>query len=144
MSYKFINKNYIQDNEYVKNYKVIVPKSNGNGDFGEVLSSPIVMGPNEVSTDTFLSVGPVVSMDEANAILKYLKSKFLRSLLGVKKVTQDNPRSVWQLIPMQDFTDTSDIDWSQSINEIDHQLYKKYHLTYDEIKFIEDNVQAME
>lgn len=143
-SYKFINKNYIQDNEYVKNYKVIVPKSNGNGDFGEVLSSPIVMGPNEVSTDTFLSVGPVVSMDEANAILKYLKSKFLRSLLGVKKVTQDNPRSVWQLIPMQDFTDTSDIDWSQSINEIDHQLYKKYHLTYDEIKFIEDNVQEME
>ena len=46
-------------------------------------------------------------------------------------------------VPLQDFTEKSDIDWSKSISEIDKQLYKKYQLSNEEIKFIEDNVQPM-
>ena len=65
-------------------------------------------------------------------------------MLGVKKATQDNPRSVWSLIPLQDFTTNSDINWSKSIHEIDLQLYKKYGLTDDEINFIETHVKEME
>ena len=45
---------------------------------------------------------------------------------------------------MQDFTASSDIDWSKSISEIDQQLYAKYGLDADEIAFIEDNVKPME
>ena len=77
-------------------------------------------------------------------MLKYLKSKFARAMLGLLKVTQDNARPVWLHVPIQDFTVASDIDWSKSIPEIDQQLYAKYGLDADEIAFIEDNVKPME
>jgi hypothetical protein len=51
---------------------------------------------------------------------------------------------VWKYVPLQDFTENSDIDWSKSVEEIDQQLYKKYGLTPDEIKFIETHVKEME
>ena len=74
---------------------------------------------------------------------KYLKTKIARALLGVKKATQHNPKSVWKYVPLQDFTSSSDIDWSKSIHEIDLQLYKKYGLNQEEIDFIEKNVKEM-
>ena len=46
-------------------------------------------------------------------------------------------------VPLQDFTDESDIDWSKSIPEIDQQLYRKYRLEDDEIEFIESHVKEM-
>lgn len=64
-------------------------------------------------------------------------------MIGVKKVTQDNPRSVWCYVPLQDFTAHSDIDWSKSVAEIDRQLYRKYDLIADEIEFIETHVKEM-
>ena len=65
-------------------------------------------------------------------------------MLGILKVTQHNDRATWRLVPIQDFTSNSDIDWSKSISEIDQQLYKKYDLSPDEINFIETKVQEME
>ena len=64
--------------------------------------------------------------------------------MGVLKITQDNPPSTWRKVPLQDFTPNSDIDWSQSIENIDQQLYKKYNLSQDEIDFIESKVRAMD
>ena len=75
--------------------------------------------------------------------MKYIKSKFARVILGVLKVTQDNDRGVWKLIPLQDFTTSSDIDWSKSIHDIDLQLYRKYGLDEKEIEFIETHVKEM-
>ena len=72
-----------------------------------------------------------------------METKFTRSLLDVLKVTQDNDRGVWKLIPIQDFTPSSDIDWSKSIHDIDLQLYRKYGLDEDEINFIETHVKEM-
>ena len=65
-------------------------------------------------------------------------------MVSIKKKTQDNPRDVFQFVPLQDFTSTSDIDWSQSIADIDRQLYAKYGLTDDEIAFIEKMIKPME
>lgn len=47
-------------------------------------------------------------------------------------------------MPLQDFTNASDINWSKSISEIDQQLYAKYRLSDDEIEFIETNVKPMD
>lgn len=95
-------------------------------------------------TVTFLSIGKYETVYEAEATLKYIKSKFSRTLLGALKVTQDNPRETWSYVPMQDFTDNSDIDWSKSVHEIDLQLYKKYGLSDEEITFIESKVKPMD
>ena len=65
-------------------------------------------------------------------------------MLGVLKVTQDNNTDVWKFVPLQDFTSTSDINWNQSISDIDRQLYAKYGLSDDEIAFIEKMIKPME
>ena len=65
-------------------------------------------------------------------------------MLSVLKVDQHNERDTWQKIPLQDFTSSSDIDWSKSIAEIDKQLYAKYGLDEKEIDFIESKVKPME
>ena len=76
-------------------------------------------------------------------MLKYIKSRFCRVMLGILKITQDNPSSTWRYVPIQDFTSSSDIDWSKSIAEIDRQLYAKYGLSDEEINFIETHVKEM-
>ena len=77
------------------------------------------------------------------AALKYVKSKFARTLLGILKVTQDNSKETWRFVPLQDFTSNSEIDWSKSVSEIDQQLYVKYGLSEDEISFIESMIKPM-
>lgn len=45
--------------------------------------------------------------------------------------------------PLQDFTPSSDIDWSKSIAEIDEQLFDKYGLDEQERNFIRTKVKEM-
>lgn len=130
-------------------YKVLVPAANGSGAIGEILSTPVigqpVIGQPVIGhTQSFISVGAFETENEAVALLKYIKSKFARVMLGVLKVTQHNPASTWRFVPLQDFTEDSDIDWSKSIPEIDQQLYVKYNLTEEEIAFIESKIKPME
>ncbi|MDN6037191.1 MAG: hypothetical protein L0I20_08740 [Lactococcus raffinolactis] len=139
----WIDSSFISFPENFLKYKVFLPKSNGNGNFGERLSAPIVGKPGLGATQTFMSIGKLDSEDEAKAVVKYIQSKFVRALLGVLKVTQDNPASKWSEVPMQDFSTNSDIDWKQSVSEIDRQLYVKYGLSESEINFIESTVQEM-
>ena len=143
--YKFVDKSYIDiDKTNLYDYKVLLPKSNGSGTLGEVVSTPLIGTPLIGYTRTFIGVGSFKTKFEANAALKYVKSKFARVMLGVLKVTQDNNPGKWKYVPLQDFTSNSDIDWTKSIAEIDQQLYKKYNLSPEEIDFIETHVKEMD
>lgn len=143
--WRYINRNFVDlEHENLTKWKVIVPRVNGKGAFGEVLSSPVVIAPNQGYTQTFIGIGSFDTEKEAENLLKYIKSKFLRTMLGVLKVDQQNERNTWSKIPLQDFTSSSDINWSQPITNIDKQLYKKYNLSAEEINFIETNVKEME
>ena len=142
--YRWIDRRYIETHPNLDKYKVIVPKSNGSGAIGEVLSTPLIGEPLIGVTQTFLTIGAFDTRAEAEACLKYIKTKFARTMLGILKATQDNPKETWRLVPLQDFTEVSDIDWSQSIANIDRQLYLKYGLEESEIAFIEEKVRAME
>ena len=76
-------------------------------------------------------------------VIKYLKTKFLRFLVLLKKNTQHATSKVYAFVPIQNFTSKGDIDWSKSIPEINQQLYVKYHLTDEEIAFIEKMIKPM-
>ena len=141
--YKWIKKQYVQAPDNLLAYKVFVPAANGSGALGEVLSTPLIGEPLIGHTQTFISIGCFQTKREAENLLKYIKSKFCRVMLGILKITQHNPGPKWQYVPLQDFTPNSDIDWSQSISEIDQQLYKKYGLDEQEIQFIESHVKEM-
>lgn len=124
--YKFINKKYVEmDNTNINGYKVIVPANNGSGAIGEVLSTPLIGTPLIGYTQTFISIGNCNNQSEAENILKYIKGKFSRTMLGILKITQNGKKPVWKYVPLQDFTSNSDIDWNTSIANIDKQLYKK-------------------
>lgn len=141
---KWIRRDYLDRHENIDKYKVLVPSSNGTGELGEVLSTPIIAAPETGHTETFISFGAFDEAQDANKLLKYIKTKFARTMLGVIKITQGNKtKQVWSKVPLQDFTLSSDIDWSKSIPEIDQQLYKKYGLDQSEIDFIESKVKAM-
>lgn len=117
--YKYIESKYFNLPQNHQKWKVYLPKSNGSGAIGEVLSTPLVGEPLVGHTETFIGIGEFDSQEEAENLLKYIKTKFARTMLGTLKITQDNTRSVWANVPLQNFTNNSDIDWSQSIAQID-------------------------
>ena len=145
--------------EGARAYKVFLPRANGSGVFGEIFSTPMIgtpmigtpmigtpmIGtPMTICTDTFLQVGQFDNELEANNLLKYIKTKFFRAMVGVKKTAVFNYKDCFTFVPLQDFTANSDIDWTKSIPEIDQQLYRKYSLTDEEIDFIETHVKPMD
>lgn len=141
--YLWIDRSLIEVPSNFCGYKVLLPKASGNGDFGEAFGELFVAAKGVGHTQTFISIGNFGTEEEANNLIKYLKTKFLRTLSSVYKVTQDITPRVFQLVPLQDFTPSSDIDWSQSVSDIDQQLYRKYGLDTDEIEFIESHVKEM-
>ncbi len=141
---RYIKKEYVDAPDSFNRYKVILPESNGSGSLGEALSTPVVGAPYVGHTQSFISIGSFSTEDEAAACMKYIKTRFARVMLGIKKITQHNQRPVWEYVPLQDFSCKSDIDWKDSISDIDVQLYKKYGLDDKEIKFIETHVKEME
>ena len=148
--YRYVLRRYVEQSAVLDAYKVMIPQANGSGAIGEVLSTPVIgtplIGTPVIGyTQSFISIGPFDTLQEAENCLKYVKSKFLRAMLGTLKITQNNAApEIWSNIPLQDFTSNSDIDWSASITNIDRQLYRKYGLTQEEIDFIETHVKAME
>ena len=138
--YKWICRELVADSENLARYKVFIVSSSGAGEFGEILSAPIIGLPFMGATETFTAVGNFDSRAEAEACLKYIKSKFARALLGILKVTQHNPAATWAKVPLQNFSADSDIDWEKNI---DAQLYRKYDLNDAETNFIETHVKEM-
>lgn len=162
-TYRFIDKKYVEYEPWLEKYKVFVPFSNGaSGTIGEqparMISKPVIGYPKDGMTQTFIGFGAFDTLQEAENLLKYIKSKFARALLGILKVTQGNKAETWKHVPLQDFTPSSDINWAKSItdidedakkqygydiNEIDAQLYKKYGLSISDIAFIESKIAPL-
>lgn len=133
----------------ISQYKVFISEADGAaGQIGNpvparIIGRPTLGRPNEICTETFLEIGPFATADEANNLIKYIKTKFFRCLVGIQKQTQHTTKKAYRFVPVQNFTSQSDIQWGQSIDVIDQQLFKKYGLSDDEVKFIEMNIQEM-
>ena len=127
----------------LENWKVFLPESNGNGAIGGGVGTPLIGEPFTGCTESFLQIGSFSKESGAQSCMKYIRTKFCRTMLSTLKVTQHNPKNTWKNVPLQDFTKKSDIDWSKSIPDIDKQLYEKYGLDKKEIDFIESRVKAM-
>ena len=136
---RFVSKDYPlpAGDRILRGWKVFLPYAYGCGAIGEEIPSPI-----QICTETYLQIGKFKARDEAEACLKYIKTKFFRAMVGILKTTQHSTTAL-RLALLQNFTAASDIDWSQSIADIDCQLYKKYGPNEREIRFIEEKVKEM-
>ena len=144
--WKYLPANYPipKRNEGLNKFKVFIAEAYGCGAIGEVPSTPVLSTPGELCTETFLQIGPFETKAQSANCINYIKTKFFRLLVGIQKQTQHTTQKAYRFVPLQDFTEKSDIDWSKSVPEIDKQLYKKYNLTQEEIDFIESKVKPME
>lgn len=107
------------------------------------MSKAVLARPHEICTETFLEIGPFDSETEASNVIRYLKTKFFRTLVSIQKQTQNASKEVYRFVPLQDFRSDSKINWDQDISGIDRQLFEKYLLDEADIRFIETNVQEM-
>lgn len=127
----------------IDSFKVFIPGAGGSGNDAVVLGTPEYAPKGSVCSQSYLYAAFPTETQSKN-FMKYLKTKFLRILVSSIKITQSASNRVYRFVPLQDFTSSSDIDWSKPIADIDRQLYAKYHLASAEIAFIEKMIKPME
>lgn len=133
--------------EWIDKWKIFTARANNIGtELNDDNFNTIIGEPGTICTETYIVIGADLNLDEGSAqnLSEYLKTKFSRLLHGIAKSSHDAARTTYKFIPLQNFSNDSDIDWSKSISEIDQQLYKKYGLSDEEIMFIEEKVKEME
>ena len=143
----YISRNDVEKNDaLIDKYKVFISRAYNAGDGfpHQIIGKPIIGEPASCCTETYILIGPYEERDICLNVEKYIRSRFFRFMVMLKKSSQQVPSTVFTLVPNQDFTSQSDIDWSKSIPEIDQQLYTKYNLSEDEINFIKKMIKPME
>lgn len=136
--------NLPKGDEYVEKYKVITtsayPKKSivsGDPTVENVIhrASELIeiMDKNSAFGASRIALLMSDSKKECENFIKYTKTGFFAALM----LQEPNRRSTFGfIIPDQDFTDNSDIDWNTSLSEIDKQLFDKYNITAEEQKFL--------
>lgn len=122
------------NHEAIDRWKAMVPTA-----YGERGTRPaMVLGPSfvalnpSVCTQSFLFVC-TDSREQAESVASYYRTRFLRFLVSLRKITQHTTRESYLWVPQQSW----DRKWT------DGELYKKYGLTKDEIAFIEFMIRPM-
>mgnify|MGYP001569353812 CR=1 FL=1 len=125
--------------EMLDAWKVLI--SRGYGEGGEardyprmIMGKPIIAPPESACTETYIVVGAYKTEAEAANLATYLRTKFLRFLVGLRKNTQDITKDRFAFVPQLPMTKT----WT------DKKLYAHFGLTADEVAFIESMVRPME
>ena len=126
----------VRNAEWVDKYKVFLSKAYNAGDEypHQILNRPILGNPGTCCTETYIVIGPFENEVIAQNVISYIKTKFFRFLVSIRKISQDATQKVYQFVPMQDFTKPC----------TDADLYVKYGLSDDEIAFIENMIKPME
>ncbi len=133
--------------KWINEYKVFTPRANNIGtELPDDNFNTFIGKPSTICTESYLVLGAGLNLNSESAfnLTKYFSTRFARFLHSLAKSSQDATSKTFRLVPLQDFTSKSDIDWSKNIEEIDNLLYKKYGLTKDEIAFIESMIRPMD
>jgi hypothetical protein len=143
----FIEKSLVTKNQdWISKVKVFAPYTNNIGtELNDDNLNTFIGEGGSVCTETYFvfGVGIDLNLDSAKNICKYFNSKFARFMHSLAKASHHGTSKTYKFVPLQNFTSESDIDWIQSSEEIDKQLYTKYKLTKEEIKFIEKMIKPM-
>lgn len=133
----------LKGHECISYYKTVVAKALSSKP-GKVLGTVAVLEPGDVCTFSYFIAGLFKDMEQALNLSIYLQTKFTRFLVFITTASINTSKKNYALVPLQNFSSQSDIDWTQSISDIDKQLYKKYNLSEAEIAYIEKTIKPME
>lgn len=122
-------------------YKVYIPEAIGKGDMTSDKLKPILGMPNTICSETYILIGPFVTLKEAENVMRYIHTKFFHFMLGLKKNSQHTTQKEYVFVPLLDFNSNNQIDWGlESYKDIDKQIFKYYELSDDEIDFINNTI----
>jgi hypothetical protein len=121
-----------QNVEWVDDWKVLLSRVQGTSAAVETLfvAKPVIAGPGEACTETYIVAGRFDTRIMAARYASYLRTRFARFLVSLRKSTQDSPRGVYAFVPDLPL----DRVWT------DDQLFKRYGLTEDEVAFVVSQV----
>ena len=122
--------------EWIDKWKILIPRANNIGtELSDDNLNGFLCGPGEVTTESYLVVGADLNMDKNKSLnlIAYLSTKFARFMHSIAKASQDATQKTFIFVPLQDFSK----QWT------DADLYAKYHLTKDEIAYIEEMIKPM-
>ena len=143
----FVEKNLINNNkDYIENWKIFIPRANNIGtELNDDNLNAFIGKPNEICTESYIMIGANLGLNEESAenFIKYLRTKFARYLHSLAKASQDATAKTFRFVPLQNFTSSSDIDWTKSIEEIDEELFNKYNLSNEEKEHIKNTIKDM-
>jgi len=118
--------------EWIDRWKVLMTAVQGTSAAVETkfLSKPIIAGPGTACTETYLVAGHFENEAEAQHYALFLRTRFVRFLVSLRKHTQHATSGVYAFVP----------DLPMDRTWTDAKLYKRYGLTQQEISFIESRV----
>ncbi|HIV54268.1 MAG TPA: Eco57I restriction-modification methylase domain-containing protein [Candidatus Anaerobiospirillum stercoravium] len=128
----------------INTWKVMVPEASSDGGQkipDSVLGSTFIAPCPSVCTQTYLFFY-CASEAEAHRIQSYIKTRFFRFMVSLRKLTQHAPRGSYIWVPQQDFSEQSQFDWDSSTAELEQALYDKYQLSTEERAYIERMVKV--
>lgn len=129
-------KHVTKNHSFIPEYKVLLSSAYGAGEGfpHQIINKPFIAEPNSCCSQTYLVIGPFSSKKRCENVISYMKTKFFRFHVMMKKNAQHNMKDVFSFVPIQNF----DEEWT------DEKLFKKYKLNEDEINFIEKNIKSID
>jgi site-specific DNA-methyltransferase (adenine-specific) len=127
-----------KNQDLVNTWKVLMPKAGPGNSGGHVipdmvLGKPLIAQPGSVCTLSYVVVGPLGSEQACKSVASYLRTRFARFLVSLRKPSQDAPRGVYGWVPQQSW----DREWD------DTELFAKYGIDEDEQSYISDMIREM-
>lgn len=145
----YIEKDLVKNHtDWIGKWKVFTARANNIGtELNDDNLIAQIGKPNCVCTEAYLILGigltPKLDRSSAQNLCTYCKTKFMRFMHSIAKASHDATSQTYQFVPLQNFTSNSDIDWSQSIEDIDNYLFDKYKLSKHEREFINTHIKEM-
>jgi site-specific DNA-methyltransferase (adenine-specific) len=115
--------------DWINKWKVLLVKAHGTSgrDDVTILGEPVVAGPGTACTETYLVIGLCANEREAKNLAAYMRTRFVRFLVSLRKITQNITRDSYKFVPKLKM----DREWT------DQELYERYKISKDQVKFIE-------
>ena len=124
-------------------YNVMVTHAVGSE--GYVIPNTLkILDKGKACSVTYLCIGGTQELYKAENLLKYIKTKFVRFLMKQAISGINISSKSFKFVPIQDFSENSDINWNTNLADIDKQLYKKYNLLESESEYIENMIKSMD
>lgn len=133
----FIARSEVPRNDsWIDEWKVLLGRAYGAGDAfpHQIFNHPIIAEPGSACTETYLVISRFKKEAAAKRFAGYLRTRFVRFLVSLRKNTQDIYNERFQFVPDLPM----DRDWTDEV------LYKKYGITKNEVAFINSMIRSMD